>query len=88
MARLVSLKKKLNEILLENKLLSEKDLKKALQIQKENRQCTENSLVEEQRRDRIIETADDGHQREITWEMSNQENKRCQKTRIKPSKPS
>ena len=35
MAKAISLKKKLNQILLENKLLSEKDLKKALEIQKE-----------------------------------------------------
>lgn len=35
MAKLFSLKKKLNQILLEKKLISEKDLKKALEIQKE-----------------------------------------------------
>ncbi|MBN3038659.1 MAG: Flp pilus assembly complex ATPase component TadA [Candidatus Omnitrophica bacterium] len=35
MPRLGALKKKLNEILLENKLISEKDLKKALDIQRE-----------------------------------------------------
>lgn len=35
MTRLVSLKKKLNEILLEKKLITDKDLKKALKIQKE-----------------------------------------------------
>ncbi|MCQ9208013.1 MAG: Flp pilus assembly complex ATPase component TadA [Omnitrophica bacterium] len=35
MVKTISLKKKLNQILLENKLLSEKDLKKALEIQKE-----------------------------------------------------
>jgi type IV pilus assembly protein PilB len=35
MVRAISLKKKLNEILIQNKLLSEKDLKKALAIQKE-----------------------------------------------------
>ncbi len=35
MPKLIVLKKKLNEILLKNKLLSEKDLKKALEIQKE-----------------------------------------------------
>ena len=35
MPKLIVLKKKLNELLLKNKLLSEKDLKKALEIQKE-----------------------------------------------------
>lgn len=35
MARLLALKKKLKEILIENKLISEKDLKSALKIQKE-----------------------------------------------------
>ncbi len=35
MAKLIALKKKLNEILLENKLISQKDLKTALEIQKE-----------------------------------------------------
>ncbi|MBU4141020.1 MAG: GspE/PulE family protein, partial [Candidatus Omnitrophica bacterium] len=35
MPKLITLKKKLNELLLKNKLLSEKDLKKALEIQKE-----------------------------------------------------
>ncbi len=35
MPKLIALKKKLNEILLENKLITQKDLKKALEIQKE-----------------------------------------------------
>jgi hypothetical protein len=32
--------------------------------------AVENSLVEARRQDKIIETADDGRQREFTWEMS------------------
>ena len=47
MARLISLKKKLNQILLDNKLLSEKDLKKALEIQKEKGGQLSKILVEQ-----------------------------------------
>ncbi|MBN2096991.1 MAG: Flp pilus assembly complex ATPase component TadA [Candidatus Omnitrophica bacterium] len=47
MAKLGTLKKKLNEILLENKLISEKDLKKALEIQKEKGGQLSKILVEQ-----------------------------------------
>ena len=47
MARLITLKKKLNQILLENKLISEKDLKKALSLQKEKGGQLSKILVEQ-----------------------------------------
>ncbi|NQT00008.1 MAG: Flp pilus assembly complex ATPase component TadA, partial [Candidatus Omnitrophica bacterium] len=47
MARLMALKKKLKEVLLENKLLSEKDLDKALTIQKEKGGQLSKILVEQ-----------------------------------------
>ena len=47
MARLIALKKKLNEILLENKLISEADLKRALQVQKEKGGQLSKILVEQ-----------------------------------------
>ncbi len=49
MARLVSLKKKLNQILLENKLISDKDLKKALSIQKEKGGSSLSKILVEQK---------------------------------------
>lgn len=47
MARIVALRKKLNQLLLENNLLSEKDLKRALQIQKEKGGQLSKILVEQ-----------------------------------------
>ncbi len=47
MTRLIALKKKLNEILLERKLISEEDLKKALAIQKEKGGQLSKILVEQ-----------------------------------------
>ena len=47
MARLITLKKKINEILLDNNLIDEKDLKKALAIQKLKGGQLSKILVEE-----------------------------------------
>lgn len=47
MPKLIALKKKINEVLLKNNLLSEKDLKKALKIQKEEGGSLSKILIEQ-----------------------------------------